>query len=185
LDTTPPSTKFTGAKNYYKGAARHADGTWICEKCPYADNATCKNCMFAVWNVDGVMAGFSPDRAYREAHKNDVRDSPMMEKFSMDNVEDRASTNESKRRLGIAERIAAKANEALRAWENAGIIPPSGIRANPEFVRKFMGRSPIEAGSPNVTSLPIGPMPYPAMPTRSDTGPVIQRLYEVRKNLDH
>lgn len=185
VDTAPSSTRFTGAKNYFKGAARHADGTWICEKCQYADNATCKNCMFAVWNIDGVIAGFSPDRAYREAHKNDVRDSPMMQKFSMDNVEDRATTNESKRKITIYEKIAEKANEALRAWENAGIIPPSGIRANPEFVRRAMGRSPVEIGSPNLTSLPREPIPYPAMPTRADAGQVIQRLYEVRKNLDH
>lgn len=185
VDTAPSSTRFTGNKNYYKGAARHADGTWICEKCQYADNKTCSQCMFAVWNIDGVIAGFSPDRAYREAHKNDVRDSPMMQKFSMDNVEDRATGNEAKKKISIAERIAEKANEALREWENAGLIPKTGIRANPDYVKRFMGRSPIETGSPNLTSLPREPVPLPAMPTRADAGPVIQRLYEVRRNLDH
>src|SRR5712664_4764215 len=110
VDTSPPSNKFTGAKNYYKGAARHADGTWICEKCQYADNKTCGQCMFAVWNIDGVMAGFSPDKAYREAHKTDVRDSPMMQKFSMDNVEDRQRTNEAKTRVHHAALIARLAN---------------------------------------------------------------------------
>jgi len=178
VDTTPSSSKFTGAKNYYKGAARHADGTWICENCQYADNATCKNCMFAVWNIDGVMAGFSPDKAYREAHKNDVRDSPMMQKFSMDTVEDRASTEEAKKRQLIMTRGMAMANKFL-----AEIHSP--IRFNEEQARRVMGRSPIELDSPNLTSLPRQPIPYPAMPTRADTGPVIQRLYEVRKNLDH
>jgi len=179
VDTTPSSTKFTGAKNYYKGAARRADGTWICENCQYADNKTCGQCMFARWNIDGVMAGFSPDKAYREAHRNDVRDSPMMQKFSMDTVEDRASTNEAKTKIRHGRLIAKMANDFLEA---NGFHT---IRVNEEMVQRQLGKSPIENGSPNLTSLPKVLTPYPAMPTRQDGPQALARLYEVRKNLDH
>ncbi len=35
-------------------------------------------CIFAKWNVEGVMAGFSPKDAYRKAHGEDVTASPLM-----------------------------------------------------------------------------------------------------------
>src|SRR5205807_7599388 len=133
----------------------HADGTWICENCQYADNKTCSNCMFAVYNIDGVMAGFSPDKAYREAHKTDVRDSPMMQKFSMDNVEDRQRTSEAKTKVLHAALIATMANEFL---ESQGF---RGIRVNEEMVKRQIGRSPSENGTPDLTSLPKVLTPYP------------------------
>jgi hypothetical protein len=179
VDTAPSSSKFKGSKNYYRGAHRYEDGSCICDKCQYADNKTCGMCAFAVWNIDGVMAGFSPDKAYREAHKNDVRDSPMMQKFSMDTVEARATNNEAKTKIRHGRLIAKLANDFL---ESQGFHE---IRVNEDMVQRQLGRSPIENGSPNLTSLPKVLTPYPAMPTRADTGPVIQRLYEVRKNLDH
>ncbi len=36
-------------------------------------------CVFAKWNVEGVLAGFSPDEAYRRAHKGDVSQSPLIQ----------------------------------------------------------------------------------------------------------
>jgi hypothetical protein len=35
-------------------------------------------CGFAKWNVEGVLAGFTPKEAYRRAHAKDVRDSPLI-----------------------------------------------------------------------------------------------------------
>jgi hypothetical protein len=137
--------------------------------------------MFARWNVDGVLAGFTPDQAYQEAHKTDVRDSPMMQKFGMDNVEDRATTNDAKVRISLAQKIADGANELLREW---GV---KGLRADPEYVKRLMGRSPIELGSPALTTLPKQPMPYPGAPTRSeaDVNRGRESLYRVRTILDH
>ena len=37
-------------------------------------------CVFARWNVEGVLAGFSPDEAYRRAHKQDVLQSPLIQR---------------------------------------------------------------------------------------------------------
>ncbi len=38
-------------------------------------------CVFAKWNVEGVMAGFSPKDAYRKAHGQDVTNSPLMQQL--------------------------------------------------------------------------------------------------------
>ncbi len=38
-------------------------------------------CMFAKWNVEGVMAGFSPSEAYRRAHKEDLDQSPLIQQL--------------------------------------------------------------------------------------------------------
>jgi len=40
-------------------------------------------CVFAKWNVEGVLAGFSPDEAYRRAHREDVTQSPLIQKMAM------------------------------------------------------------------------------------------------------
>ena len=37
--------------------------------------------MFAKWNVEGIMAGFSPNEAYRRAHRGDVSQSPLIQKI--------------------------------------------------------------------------------------------------------
>jgi hypothetical protein len=34
--------------------------------------------MFAKWNVEGLLGGFSPSEAYRKTHVQDVRDSPAL-----------------------------------------------------------------------------------------------------------
>ncbi len=82
MDTIPPKKmrpkKFISREDkdgtrYYKKAG------YICEACPYADNAVCGNCMFARWNVDGIRAGFSPDAAFRKAHGGDLSASPLIE----------------------------------------------------------------------------------------------------------
>ena len=38
-------------------------------------------CVFAKWNVEGVIAGFSPKDAYRKAHGEDVTASPLMQQL--------------------------------------------------------------------------------------------------------
>ena len=70
-----------GRKNsrYYKRGPGY-----VCQKCPYASNKTCGMCIFAKWNVDGIAAGFSPSRAYREAHKDDISASPLVMQFKDD-----------------------------------------------------------------------------------------------------
>ena len=35
-------------------------------------------CVFAKWNVEGVLAGFSPDEAHRRAHNKDAQQSPLI-----------------------------------------------------------------------------------------------------------
>jgi hypothetical protein len=37
-------------------------------------------CVFASWNVDGIMAGFSPSEAYRRTHSKDATQSPLVQK---------------------------------------------------------------------------------------------------------
>ncbi len=39
-------------------------------------------CVFAKWNVEGVLAGFSPDEAYRRAHKQDLAQSPLVQQLA-------------------------------------------------------------------------------------------------------
>ena len=70
-----------GRKNrrYYKRGPGY-----ICQVCPYASNKTCGKCIYARWNVDGVLAGFSPSRAYRESHKDDITASPLLMQFEND-----------------------------------------------------------------------------------------------------
>ncbi len=63
-------------KRYYKRGPGY-----ICQVCPYASNKTCGMCIYAKWNVDGIAAGFSPSRAYREAHKDDISASPLVMQF--------------------------------------------------------------------------------------------------------
>ena len=72
MDTLP-------ARHYRNG--RRIDGSYPCLDCPYADNKTCSMCIFAKWNVEGVMAGFSPKDAYRKAHGEDVTASPLMQQL--------------------------------------------------------------------------------------------------------
>ncbi len=38
-------------------------------------------CVFAKWNVEGVMAGFSPKEAYRRAHTGDLSSSPLIQQL--------------------------------------------------------------------------------------------------------
>ncbi len=63
---------------YYRNGKR-IDGSYPCFSCPYGDNKTCGMCVFARWNVEGIMAGFSPDEAYRRAHNGDVTQSPLIQ----------------------------------------------------------------------------------------------------------
>ncbi len=72
MDTLP-------ARHYRNG--RRIDGSYPCLNCPYGDNKTCSMCVFARWNVEGVLAGFSPDQAYRKAHGSDAAQSPLIQKI--------------------------------------------------------------------------------------------------------
>lgn len=80
MDTIPPLklrpkkfvTKDSTGGRFYKKAG------YICEVCPYAEDKVCAVCIFARWNVEGVMAGYHPSEAYRIAHKDDVSASPLM-----------------------------------------------------------------------------------------------------------
>ena len=38
-------------------------------------------CVFAKWNVEGIMAGFSPSEAYRRAHAKDAGESPLIQQI--------------------------------------------------------------------------------------------------------
>ena len=66
---------------YYRNGKR-IDGTYPCFNCPYGDNKTCSMCVFARWNVEGVLAGFSPDQAYRKAHGQDAGQSPLLQQIA-------------------------------------------------------------------------------------------------------
>jgi hypothetical protein len=70
MDTLPP-------RHYRNG--KRIDGSYPCLACPYGDNKTCSLCVFARWNVEGVLAGFSPDEAYRRTHKGDATQSPLIQ----------------------------------------------------------------------------------------------------------
>jgi len=72
MDTLP-------ARHYRNG--RRIDGSYPCLDCSYGDNKTCSMCVFARWNVEGVLAGFSPDEAYRKAHAKDAGQSPLIQKI--------------------------------------------------------------------------------------------------------
>src|SRR5437660_11237041 len=63
------------------GARIRLEHAKICDLCPYGSNSVCKYCAFANWNVLGIKAGFSPKEAYRRAHKDDISNSPLMEKL--------------------------------------------------------------------------------------------------------
>lgn len=69
MDTLP-------ARYYRKG--KRIDGSYPCLDCAYGDNKTCSMCVFARWNVEGIMAGFSPDQAHRKAHGQDAAQSPLI-----------------------------------------------------------------------------------------------------------
>ena len=73
MDTLP-------SKSYYRNG-RRANGSYPCLECPYADNKTCSMCVFAKWNVEGVLAGFSPKEAYRRSHRSDVAASPLLQQI--------------------------------------------------------------------------------------------------------
>ncbi len=38
-------------------------------------------CVFAKWNVEGILAGFSPSEAYRRAHVKDAGESPLIQQI--------------------------------------------------------------------------------------------------------
>jgi len=38
-------------------------------------------CVFAKWNVEGVLAGFSPNEAHRKAHARDASQSPLIQQI--------------------------------------------------------------------------------------------------------
>src|SRR6267378_5049574 len=92
VDTAPPKSWRKGKfleKVGRDGRLYYKRGGYICDVCPYGDNKTCAHCMFARENVEGIASGFSPDKAYREAHKDAIPNSPLMQKFSMDSVDHR------------------------------------------------------------------------------------------------
>ena len=68
-------------RRYYRNG-RRADGSYPCLECPYADNKTCSSCIFAKWNVEGILAGFSPKEAYRQSHQCDVGASPLLQQIN-------------------------------------------------------------------------------------------------------
>ncbi len=70
MDTLP-------SRHYRNG--RRIDGSYPCLQCPYGDNKTCGMCVFARWNVEGVLAGFSPSEAYRKTHAKDAAQSPFIQ----------------------------------------------------------------------------------------------------------
>ncbi len=72
MDTLP-------ARHFRNG--RRIDGSYPCLNCPYGDNKTCSMCVFARWNVEGVLAGVAPDQAYRKAHRTDAAESPLIQKI--------------------------------------------------------------------------------------------------------
>ncbi len=72
MDTLP-------ARHYRNG--RRIDGSYPCLACPYADNRTCGMCVFAKWNVEGIMAGFAPSEAHRRAHMKDAAQSPLVQQI--------------------------------------------------------------------------------------------------------
>ena len=72
MDTLP-------SRHYRRG--RRIDGSYPCLSCPYGDNKTCSMCVFARWNVEGVLAGFSPNEAYRKAHRKDALQSPLIQEI--------------------------------------------------------------------------------------------------------
>jgi len=67
LDVLPP--KNLRAQNY------------PCLSCPYNGNRNCGNCIFASWNVKGIMGGFAPKPSVRERFRNDVVASPLLQKI--------------------------------------------------------------------------------------------------------
>ena len=50
-------------------------------QCPYGDNKTCGMCVFARWNVEGILAGFAPGEAHRRAHSKDAGQSPLIQQI--------------------------------------------------------------------------------------------------------
>src|SRR5690348_728606 len=72
MDTLP-------SRHYRNG--RRIDGSYPCLSCPYGDNKTCGQCVFARWNVEGILAGFSPNEAYRKTHAKDAAQSPLVQKI--------------------------------------------------------------------------------------------------------
>jgi len=151
--------------------------------------------MFARWNLDGVRLGLPPKEAHAKAHPEQVRDairgSPMMAKFSMDHVEHRAGQEKAVKTVS-AERLARAVNDQLDKW---GV---KGLWIDASQIPQWLGRSPIENGSPAAGSLPMLPTDIPAVPHGTvdpvnhsttpdpqDVNHVLGRLYEVRRVLDH
>jgi len=49
-----------------------------CLSCPYRNDKTCAKCIFASWNVKGILAGFHPKQSYRLQHRADLTQSPLI-----------------------------------------------------------------------------------------------------------
>jgi hypothetical protein len=49
-----------------------------CFSCPAPANKVCGQCIFASWNVKGIMAGFHPKADYRRLNKRDLTASPLI-----------------------------------------------------------------------------------------------------------
>lgn len=204
VDTAPPRDKYQGPKNYYKNGHRYADGYWPCENCLYGDNATCKECIFAVWNVDGIREGFMPSEAHRRAHPEEVSDairgSPLLEKFSTDHLEKRRyeklHTPVGPSGITAEQYIDVIAKGAQEILNASGF---GSIRVDADKVKRvMMGKSPIENGVPAAGSLPMQPTDIPGLPHGTvdprtalpiadphDLKHSLAMLYEARRNLDH
>jgi hypothetical protein len=50
-----------------------------CLSCPYKSNKACSRCLFADWNVNGIMAGFHPKPQYRLRNRADLSASPLVQ----------------------------------------------------------------------------------------------------------
>ena len=49
-----------------------------CLSCPYCSEKTCAKCIFAKWNVEGILAGFHLKKSYRLQHRADLTQSPLI-----------------------------------------------------------------------------------------------------------
>lgn len=50
-----------------------------CLHCWYRGDSICANCIFARWNIEGIMAGFHPKQSYRQQHRQDLTQSPLIQ----------------------------------------------------------------------------------------------------------
>ncbi|MEM3617890.1 MAG: hypothetical protein QXK47_02315 [Candidatus Bathyarchaeia archaeon] len=49
-----------------------------CTGCPYKSDKTCAKCIFAGWNVKGILGGLAPDQKTRLKFSSDVSASDLM-----------------------------------------------------------------------------------------------------------